>query len=155
MIGELVIDEERKNVLVRHTKTKNGVKVTESDHNSLITQVKVDWNKKRNVKPVEIYNLKDPAGLKKFREMTTRDNFLSEVFNEESKDISVKTKQFIKRLRYVISQCFRKVRIKQTKNNKEMESLFNLRRMLRPKKDEHSIKALADVDKKTVRIVCK
>ena len=114
MIGELLIDEERRHVLVRHAKTKNGVKVKESDHNSLINQIKVDWNKKINTKPVEIYNLKDPVGLKKFRDMTTQDIFLSEVFNDESKNISVKTKQFLKRLGFVLSKCFRKISIKQT-----------------------------------------
>ena len=72
---------------------------------------------------------------------------MSEVFNDESKDISVETKQFLKRLGYVLSKCFRKIRIKQTKNNKEIESLLNLRRKLRPKTDEHSIKALENVDK--------
>ena len=66
MVDSLVIDEARKYVLTKYQKTKKGVKTQESDHNSLITQVKASWNKNKNVKKVEMYNLKDIEGLKKF-----------------------------------------------------------------------------------------
>ena len=56
MISEVVIDEDRHNILTRHTKTKTGVKIKESDHNSIITQVKVSWNKTKNITRVEMYN---------------------------------------------------------------------------------------------------
>ena len=72
MVESLVIDEERKYVLTKYQKTKKGVKIQESDHNSLITQVNAVWNKKRNMKKVGIYNLKDVEGLKKFKEMTSK-----------------------------------------------------------------------------------
>ena len=155
IICTVLIDEERKHVLVRHMKTKHGVKVKESDHNSIITEVKVNWDKRKNSTQVEKYKLKDPEGLKKFRDMTTREKFLTEVFNDEDKNVSVQTKQFLKRLGYVMSQCFRKIRIKQTKKNKEMEKLFNTRRILRPKKDELSIKTLEEVDKKLSELCAK
>ena len=83
MVASLVIDEERKYVLTKYQKTKKGVKIQESDHNSLITQVNGVWNKKRNMKKVEIYNLKDVEGLKKFKEMTSKTNFFSEDFQNE------------------------------------------------------------------------
>lgn len=79
--------------------------------------------------------------------MTTKDTFVSEVFNNESKNISVKTKQFVKRLNFCISQCFRKIRIKQAKRNKETEELFKIRGRLRTKTDEASRAALEHVDK--------
>ena len=94
MINRVIIDEERKHVLTRHIKTRNGVKVKESDHHTIITKISVKWNKKKNMKTVEIYNLKDKEGLKKFKDMTNKDSFLSEVFEDETKNISVKTKQF-------------------------------------------------------------
>ena len=37
MVEELLIDEDKKYALTSYTKTKNGAKVKESDHNSLIT----------------------------------------------------------------------------------------------------------------------
>ena len=155
MISKVLIDEYRKHVLVRHMKTKHGIKVKESDHNSIVTEIKVKLDKSKNVKQVEMYNLKDPEGLKKFKEMTTHDKFLSEVFNDEDKNVSVKTKQFLKRLGYVMSQCFRKIRIKQTRKNKEIEKLFKTRGILRPKKDEVSIKSLEEVDKKLSELCAK
>ena len=51
IISEVVIDEEKNLVLTRHSKTKNGVKVKQSDHMSIITQVKSTWNKKRRCWP--------------------------------------------------------------------------------------------------------
>ena len=57
-----------------------------------------------------MYDLKDQEGLKKFKAMTSKDNFLSEVFQEEEKNIEVKTKQFLKRLGFCIS-----IRITNTK----------------------------------------
>ena len=50
MTQELVIDEEKKYVLTKYTKTKKGVKIQESDHNSLITHLKATWNRNTNIK---------------------------------------------------------------------------------------------------------
>ena len=47
IISNMVIDEDKNHVLTRHTKTKNGVKIKESDHMSIITEVKGNWDKKR------------------------------------------------------------------------------------------------------------
>ena len=87
--------------------------------------------------------------------MTGKDSFFSEVFSDETKIISVKTKYFIKRLGFLLSKCFRKIRLKQTKRNKDIEKLFNTRRILRPKTDDFSIKALEDVDKKLSELCAK
>ena len=148
MISEVVIDEDRHNILTRHTNTKTGVKIKESDHNSIITQVKVNWNKTKNVTRVEMYNFKDSEGMKKFKHMTSNNNFLSEVFDDKNKDVSVKTKQFLKRFGFCLSKSFTKIRVKQTRHNKALEDLFNRRRILRTKTDEDSIHALEDVDRK-------
>ena len=39
-----------------------------------------------------MYNLKDKEGHIKFKDMINKDNFLSEMFNDEEKIIEVKTK---------------------------------------------------------------
>ena len=105
IISEVIIDEDRKHVLTRYTKTNKGPSLKESDHNSIITYIKAKWNKKRNIKRTETYNLKDIEGLKMFKEMTSKDDFLSQVFNDEEKHIEVKTKQFLKRLAFCVSKC--------------------------------------------------
>ena len=46
MVSQVVIDEERDHVLTRYTKTKNGTKTQESDHNSIITHTKSQWGQK-------------------------------------------------------------------------------------------------------------
>ena len=148
IISEVLIDEERKHVLTRYTKTKKGPSIKESDHNSIVTHIKVSWNKNRNTKRTEMYNMKDIEGLKMFKEMTSNDNFLSEVFHDEEKKIEVKTKQFLKRLAFCVSKCFKKIRVKGTRRNKALEELFNQRRILRTKKDTHSIKNLQEVENK-------
>ena len=156
MISEVNIDEEKHHILTRYTKTKRGVKIKESDHNSIITKVNVSLNMNKNTNRVEMYNFKDSEGLLKFKNMTSKNTFLSEVFDDNSKDVSVKTKQFLKRLGFCLSKSFKKIRIKQTKNNKTLEDLFIRRRILRTKTDEQSIIALEEVDKKnSVRFVHK
>ena len=165
MISKVDIDEDRKYILARYTKTKNGTKVKESDHHSMITYINTTWVKQCDTKRIEIYNFKDKDGLQKFKQMTSKDQFLSEVFNDPSKNINVTTKKCIKRLNFCLSQCFRKIRVKQTRRNKEMEDLFNRRRILRNKTNEASLDALdkiedklsemcADDNKKTVEEEC-
>ena len=66
MVSDMIIDESRKYVLTKHTKTKNGFKVKESDHNSIITNIKARRNKKKFINKIYIYNLKDKVGLLKF-----------------------------------------------------------------------------------------
>ena len=70
------------------------------------------------------------------------------MFDDPNKNMNVKTKQFIKRFGYCLSQCFRKTRIKQTKRNKKLEALYNQRRILRTKTDIASQEALETVDRK-------
>ena len=110
MIEGMSIDETKKHALASFRKTKNGTKVKESDHNSMITKVKGLWNKKLPHNRTEMYNLKDKEGLIKFKEMTSKDNFLSSVFNDHT-SIEIQTKKFLKRFGYCLSQCFQKVRI--------------------------------------------
>ena len=113
-----------------------------------MTNIKATWNKNKNIQRTEIYNLKEKEGLKMFKAMTSKDKFLSEVFHDDEKKIEVKTKQFIKRLGFCVSKCFKKIRIKSTHKNKALETLFNRRRILRTKKDAESLKVLEAVEAK-------
>ena len=79
MIEGLLIDEEKKYVLTKYRKTKKGVQIRQSDHNSLVTSVRATWHKKIKVTPTSMYNIRDKDGLKKIHKMTSRDTFLSEV----------------------------------------------------------------------------
>ena len=155
VIEQVEIDEERNYVLTKYTKTKNGVKITESDHHSIITRIKANWKRDIKCDRKEIYNLKDEASLALFKEFTSNGNFLSEVFEDENKCVDVKSKQFIKRLKFCLSKCFKKIRIKGTKRNLHLEQLFERRRILRTKTDEISMASLKDVDKELSELCAK
>jgi len=146
LIENMVVDEERNFVLSRYTKTKTGVKVKESDHNSIVTTIKTSWDKNKVSKRKESFNYKNKESLEQFKVMTSEGQFLSEVFSNEEKDIEVKTKQFVKRLKYCISKCFKKIRIRGPKTNEKLEKLFDKRRVLKNKKDEESVKELENVE---------
>ena len=154
LVEKLLIDEEKKYVLTKYKKTKQGVKIQESDHNSLITTLKTTWQNKIKSKPKEVYNFKDPDGLKKFKEMTSQGTFLSEVFENKNKNIEVTSKQFLKRFGFCLSKCFRKVRIGKTKKNIELDNLFTKRRILRNKTKQNSYEELKCVEEKLAD-VCK
>ena len=155
VIEQVEIDEERNYVLTKYTKTKNGVKITESDHHSIITRIKANWKRDIKCDRKEIYNLKDEASLALFKEFTSNGNFLSEVFEDENKCVDVKSKQFIKRLKFCLSKCFKKIRIKGSKRNLHLEQLFERRRILRTKTDEISMASLKDVDKELSELCAK
>ena len=152
MIEGLIIDEDKKYVLTKYRKTKKGIQVRHSDHNSLVTSVRATWQRKIKLTHTEIYNIKDKDGLKKFHEMTSKDTFLSEVFNDENKKIEVKTKQFLKRLGFCMSKCFRKIKIGKTKQNKELEDLFTKRRILKNKTDARSVESLKHIEEQLATI---
>ena len=146
MIEHVEIDEERKYVLARYTKTKNGFNTKESDHNTIVTSLKAKWNKENVEKRTESYNYKKEESLKKFQIMTSEGTFLSEVFNDEKKDVEVTSKQFLKRLKYCITQSFDKIRVKGPRIDKVLEELFDKRRQLKTNHDESSAKELEEVE---------
>ena len=75
---ECNVDDRREKVLTKLIKTKHGVKRVESDHNSIITKFDLSVAKKET-KKIEIFNFKDEKGLKKFKEMTSK-NTLAAIF---------------------------------------------------------------------------
>ena len=58
-LQSMQIDDERRHVLTKHTKCKNGTKITESDHIVLISKMNFKWMKKQTKKKIEILNLKN------------------------------------------------------------------------------------------------
>ena len=110
IVEELIIDEEKDFALASFRKTKTGAKVKLSDHNSMLTKIKAQWNKNIPETRIEMYNFKDKDGLERFKQITSKDTFLSSVFIENG-NIETQTKIFLKRPNYCISQSFKKIRI--------------------------------------------
>ena len=148
-VEKIVIDENREHVLTKLAKTKNGVKKVESDHNSIISTLKLQWAKNQNIhKRVEMYNLKNTTCQELFKIETSKDvnkGALSSVFDEEG-DLNTLTKKFMKRLEGTIKRCFKKIRIKK-RTDEIKESLFKKWKSLKNKDDQKSKKELEDVEK--------
>ena len=151
VIEEMIIDENKEFALASYRKTKTGAKIKLSDHNSLVTKIKAEWKKEEPKLRIEIYNFKDKDGIEKFRKITSKDTFLSSIFKEEG-SIEAQTKIFLKRLKFCISQSFKKIRIKGSKRNKKLDDLFNKRRILKNRKDETSVQMLKNVEDKLADI---
>ena len=139
----LYIDESKKHVLTKITRSKRGTVTKESDHNVLITNFNnlhaIDKAKEK----VEVYNLKNSECQARFKEYTSNTNMLSTVFDSNA-DINVLAKRFLKKLDGCIKMNFRKVRVSDRKPTAS-EKLYNEMRQLKGKEDEESVKRLARV----------
>ena len=142
-IQEIHIDEERNNVLTKNVKTKTGIVHTQSDHNLIHTKLKLSWSPTVS-DVVEVFNFRDIEGKLMFKRVTTETKQLSEIV-DMNKPLDIVTNKFIKRLKGFIHECFKKVKIID-RSNKELELLYNTRRILRQKTDEASQKKLEEVE---------
>ena len=129
------IDEKRKHVLTRIRKTKQGIKVKESDHNVLLSKFKC------KVKPsdkdvTEVYNLKSKECQAKFKKYTSETNMLSSSVTEEG-DIDTVVNRFMKKLEGCIAINFKKVRVRDNKKQQD-NTLYDKMRMLKDKDDPES-----------------
>ena len=145
-IETIEIDEKKDHALTKVLKTKNATIIKSSDHNPILTHFKIKWCKKVGKQRIEMFNLKNKEGQEKFKILTTETNELTEAFNNDN-DINVCTKNFIKILNKCISRCFKKIRIV-NKPNKEVQELFEKRKILKNRKDEKSKHELIDVENK-------
>ena len=149
-IENMHIDEDRINVLTkivnkRSKGTKGLLEVKETDHNTITAELNINWNENYSAKSIEVFKFNDKDSLKTFKELTSNTNQLSKVF-ENNKDLNVQTKKFLKRLKGFVSESFKKVKIT-NKPNKELERLYDKRRILRSQKNDLAKKELATVEK--------
>ena len=121
-----------------------SVRVTESDHNTIITKMNVKCMKTVKSERREIYNLKDTENQKKFKYATDKTTELTDIVNS-NKDIDVVMKKLTKRINGFICQCFKKVRVTE-RIDKELAELFDKRKYLKNKNDPDSKKKLNQVE---------
>ena len=76
---KMEIDEERKRPICKITKTKAGMKVTESDHNVIITKMKMKWKRIAKQERREIFNLKNKRCQEIFKNKTDKTKNLSAI----------------------------------------------------------------------------
>ena len=144
------IDEEKNHALTKIIKTKKGIKTKSSDHNPIISWFNMKWCKKSSKQRIELFNLKNKEGQEKFKMLTSETDELTKVFNTND-DINICTRNFLKSLNKCIRKCFKKIRIVD-KPNKEIEELFQKRKVLKNKKDEKSIRELEKIENKLAQL---
>ena len=124
------VDEERTLVLTKHTKVKGQIKVIESDHSPLYLVVNLPWEVKVKKARNEIFNLRNIECQTKYFEYTNKSDFLTKCLID--KDIKVGGKLWLKNMKFIINENFRKVRLNR-KNPSELkiQKLFeNRNRMI-------------------------
>ena len=113
----MIIDEERAYSLTKFSGKTGNKSIKESDHNTLILELSINWNtgvyddKKR----IEIFNYKNKDDFKKFIEITMINEDLDSLFNDENHDIEIETQKWLKNVNKIISSSFSKIRIKKEK----------------------------------------
>ena len=131
---QIHIDEERFHVLTKNVKTKTGIAYSQSDHNIINTKFKLTWCPTES-KAIEVFKYNDNEGKLKFKKVTSETKHLSEIIDMK-KPLDVVTNQFLRRLKGFIHECFSKVKITDH-TNKELEKLYDERRILRQKKGQY------------------
>ena len=81
-IVSIHVDEKRVHVLTKNIKTKTGIDYSESDHNMIITKLRLTWSPTSN-KVHEIFKFNDKDAKLKFKNATTETNELSQIINKE------------------------------------------------------------------------
>ena len=109
-VGKMNIDDKRKYVLTRLTKTTNGIIKKESDHNIMITELRIKCKADRKSSKMEIYNLKSKECPKFFKQDTEDTSELSNIIDKDE-EIDNITKKFVHRLNGFIKKHFKKVRV--------------------------------------------
>ena len=112
-VEKFVVDEDKVHVLSNYSK-KN--KTTNSDHNSLITELNINFKQSKPERKT-VFNFRDEAAMKKFKEITTVEGRFTKFF-EGNKNFEVKVNKWKKELIRTIYKCFDKVRL----NNKREKS---------------------------------
>ena len=120
--SEMKIDESRLYSLTRYQKTKNGIKVTESDHNTLVSHFDIKWDVfDENKNQIKVFNFKDLEAQKVFTYLTSK-NTLSNLF--KNPNIKDPCKKWHSEFLNILHRSFKKVKI--TGSKKENNDILRI-----------------------------
>ena len=142
-IEHIHVNDEQVHVLSKNIITKVGTSYTESDHNIINTKLNIKWSAKKS-KVMEVFKYKDKESPKMFKNETTNTDQLSKIVDND-KPLDIVTKELLKQIEGFVNQCFKKLKIVD-KEDKQLQDLYNRRRILRTKTDEESLKQLEDLE---------
>ena len=146
-VETVIVDEKRTKVLTKLVKVKKGMKKVESDHNPIISKLKINWNSQPKKERLELFNLKNKTCQEMVRKETSSEInhcALSSIFDQEG-DLNNLADTFLKKLNKIIHKCFKKIRVTE-KKDEVRENLFKKWNILKNKDDETSKSELKDVE---------
>ena len=133
LIIRMDIDEKRIYTLTKFS-TKNGDKTNkESDHNLCILNINNSWTTETVEKEerIEIYNFKRKEDFENFINETNHNSELIDCFNDSNEDLNKSCDKWLSILNNIIKRCFQKIRLRKTKPNSELETLFKSKEELK------------------------
>ena len=143
-IVKMTVDEDRNHVLARLTKTKKGLIKKESDHNTIITELKCTPKPTVKVKRKELFNLNDKECQRAFKLEMDNTTELSNII-DKNEDVDKGTKKFLKRLDGFLYKNFKKIRVT-NKVNSDLEEMYKKKTELKRKNYPESLKLIEKLE---------
>ena len=144
-LKSMMIDDDCKYVLTKLTKTKKGLVKKESDHNTIVTELKIEWKPHVRSQKTELFNLNDRNCQDRFKYETDNIRDLLKFIYKEN-DLDIATKKVFEKARLFWIRFITKIRITE-KVDKELEELYQKRGELRNQTNAKSKKKLEYIEK--------
>ena len=136
LVVNMTVDEAGKYSLTKFTnKTGDKICVKESDHRTLILEIKYTWNSSSYKKDErrEIFNYKNTEDFKTFQSISEDNQHLNHCFDNTNEDIEESSKRWLKIVKNLIKYSFKKIRIRNNKISPKLEKLFQEKERLKSK----------------------
>ena len=143
-IEKMIIDEEKMYALSNYCKVKGKQVRKDSDHNTLILHLKLEYFLKKPER-IEFFNLKNEECQNIFFQKTSETRRLTNCF-QRAGGVENQAKQWFKELNGLCHQSFRKIRHKTKKKETETTILMEKRRSLMQK-----LKMVPDIEKEDLK----
>ena len=113
-VSEFLVDEDKVYALTNYSNKKKAI---HSDHNSLITTLKLKIEKKKEDR-VTVFNYKDEESWRKFKLQTSVKGKFTKIFSS-SIPFEKKVRKWEKMLKRSIHSCFNRIRLTKKKITKK------------------------------------
>ena len=135
IIRNMLIDEERKYALIKYSGRTGNKSIKESDHNTLILEININWKTEINEpeERLEIFNFKNVENFNRFIKLSSENDDLKSLFNDENEDVEKSSQKWLKTVNKIISASFSKIRLKRGQIDPFIENLFQKKENIKSK----------------------
>ena len=135
IVKSMIVDEDRSYSLTKYSGRTGSKKVKESDHNTLILELNINWKTLIDdpVERTEIFNFKNNENFSTFTSLSDKNETFRELFNDEKEDLEVSCKKWLKNVDRIIALSFKKIRIRKSKINQNIEEMLQKKENIKAK----------------------